>query len=48
MPRVTISAGVASYPEDGLTRTELMVNADMALSQAKRLGRNRVELCKDA
>ena len=47
-PQVTISAGVAAHPEDGMTRTELMVNADMALYQAKRLGRNRVELCRAA
>ncbi len=47
-PRVTISAGVASYPDDGCKRTELMVNVDAALYEAKRLGRNRVEICRAA
>jgi diguanylate cyclase (GGDEF)-like protein len=38
----TISTGVASYPGDGDTREVLMHEADLALYQAKREGRNRV------
>jgi diguanylate cyclase (GGDEF)-like protein len=43
VPRpVTISAGVADYPENGTTRDELMRAADEALYAAKQAGRNRV------
>jgi len=38
----TISAGVASYPEDGLNPHELIVRADEALYRAKNAGRNCV------
>lgn len=40
--RVTISAGVAVYPEHGTTEATLVKAADEALYQAKKLGRNRV------
>ncbi len=40
--RCTISVGVASYPEDGLTVSELVAAADSALYRAKRYGKNRV------
>lgn len=40
--RCTISVGVASYPEDGLTVSELIATADAALYRAKRFGKNRV------
>ncbi|MGD8377495.1 MAG: sensor domain-containing diguanylate cyclase [Acidobacteriota bacterium] len=44
MGRVTISGGVASFPIDGRTSTELISAADQALYQAKNAGRNRVFL----
>src|SRR5437899_3070129 len=40
--RVTISAGAASYPEDGTTRDELVKAADAGLYAAKQAGRNLV------
>ncbi|CUT12243.1 diguanylate cyclase putative [Bradyrhizobium sp.] len=43
LPRVTISAGVASFPEAGGNFTELLRVADDALYRAKQNGRNRVE-----
>ena len=43
VPRaVTISAGVATYPEHGLGRDDLMKAADAGLYAAKQAGRNRV------
>jgi diguanylate cyclase (GGDEF)-like protein len=39
---VTMSVGVASYPEHGRQPEELLRAADAALYQAKRQGRNRV------
>jgi len=40
--RLTISGGVAAYPVDGASSTELIMHADQALYQAKGAGRNRV------
>ncbi len=40
--RLTVSIGVATYPENGTTATELLEAADMALYRAKRQGKNRV------
>ncbi len=40
---VTISVGVAAYPEHGLSAKELVAAADGAMYQAKAKGRNRVE-----
>lgn len=40
--RVTASLGVASFPEDGKAREELIRTADRFLYDAKNLGRNRV------
>jgi diguanylate cyclase (GGDEF)-like protein len=39
---VTLSVGVACYPDQGHTVDELLRNTDHALYQAKREGRNRV------
>ena len=46
VPRsVTISAGIASFPEHGTGRDELVKAADAGLYAAKLAGRNRVCLC---
>lgn len=42
--RVTMSAGIASYPEQGMTGSELLRAADEALYGAKRAGRDRLQL----
>ena len=45
VPRtVTISAGVAAYPDHGTTRDELVHAADTGLYSAKQAGRNRVRI----
>ena len=40
--KLTISGGVASFPEDGRSSSELLRAADQALYQSKRAGRNQV------
>ncbi len=40
--RVTISAGVAHFPQDGKGKSDLFETADQCLYEAKRSGRNRV------
>lgn len=40
--KLTSSVGVATYPEDGGNRTELIQSADNAMYQVKRSGRNGV------
>ena len=39
---LTVSAGVAHYPDDGLTARALLTTADQRLLRAKQSGRNRV------
>jgi len=40
--RMTISAGLASYPQDGADAAELFATADERMFEAKHAGRNRV------
>ncbi|HAJ56282.1 MAG TPA: hypothetical protein DCL35_00765 [Candidatus Omnitrophica bacterium] len=40
--RITVSLGVASFPEDGNNKDELIRAADSALYEAKRTGKNKV------
>jgi len=40
---ITISLGIACYPHDGMSSSQLIAAADRALYRAKRTGRNRVE-----
>jgi diguanylate cyclase (GGDEF)-like protein len=43
-PRVTISGGVATYPDDAGTPADLIVRADEGLYRAKAAGKNRITL----
>ena len=43
---VSVSVGVATYPEDGQSSEDLISRADKALYRAKRSGRNRVVLAE--
>ncbi|HLX39574.1 MAG TPA: diguanylate cyclase [Ktedonobacteraceae bacterium] len=45
---VTVSIGVATYPTDGATATEVREQADQAMYWAKRLGRNQVRTAVEA
>ncbi|MFH1189566.1 MAG: sensor domain-containing diguanylate cyclase, partial [Candidatus Omnitrophota bacterium] len=39
--RLTISCGIATYPEDASSKSELISNADLALYEAKHAGKNK-------
>lgn len=45
---LTISGGLASFPRDGLNTEELFVQADKAMLEAKRSGKNRIYLIGSA
>jgi diguanylate cyclase (GGDEF)-like protein len=42
--KITISLGITCFPDHGTTVKEILSNADKALYQAKKIGRNRVIL----
>lgn len=44
--KITISVGVAGYPEDGTTAEEVLNAADKALYRAKAEGRNRIKVAE--
>ena len=46
-PRPTVSIGVATYPDDGVSCQEIKRKADDALYRAKSDGRNRVILARE-
>ena len=45
---VTVSVGVASYPDDGATSNALLEQADLAMYCAKKWGRNQVRTASEA
>ena len=45
--KLTISGGLASFPDDGKTAEELSARADEALLEAKRKGKNKVVIVGD-
>ncbi len=45
--KITISIGIACYPEDSVDKDDLIKKADKALYHAKQTGRNRTVLYKD-
>jgi diguanylate cyclase (GGDEF)-like protein/excisionase family DNA binding protein len=46
-PAISASVGVATFPQDGVTPTEILLAADRACFVAKREGRNRVATSAD-
>jgi len=46
--RLTISGGIATYPDDAKTKDELISRADIALYEAKHDGKNRTSMYSNA
>ena len=46
--QITVSLGVATFPEDATEGLALVRAADRALYRAKQAGRNRIELQSEA
>jgi diguanylate cyclase (GGDEF)-like protein/PAS domain S-box-containing protein len=46
LPPVTVSAGLAAFPEHGSDASEILRAADLALYSAKRTGRDRVSIAE--
>lgn len=46
--RLTISLGIASYPEDAKTKDDLIFKSDLAMYEAKHRGKNRICLYSKA
>lgn len=47
IPGYTLSIGVATFPQDATTHTDLLLAADHAALRAKHLGKNRIQLASD-
>jgi diguanylate cyclase (GGDEF)-like protein len=47
IPRATVSGGVAAFPADGRTHSEVVRKADHALYRAKSTGRNKVCIAQE-
>jgi len=45
--RITVSIGVAVFPNDGVNSADLIARADAALYKAKKAGKNRVAMAAD-
>ncbi len=45
---ITVSVGVATFPDDGEHAAEVLAQAKVALQRAKSLGRNRVVICGES
>jgi diguanylate cyclase (GGDEF)-like protein len=45
--RLSVSIGVAGFPQDGETLRDLLVSADAALYEAKRMGKDRITLAEE-
>jgi len=43
---LTLSGGVAAYPRNGATFTELLQACDRALYRAKQMGRNQIAVAE--
>ena len=44
---LTASIGIASYPEDGKDAGTLIMNADIAMYEAKNAGKNNIKICTE-